>query len=177
MKHNTQVNRDHSVLKQLSSIPRKIIMMDNHDALTGAVLHQLCHEGCFDLPKAAYFVDNPDFDMIRGVAGISRDQVYVADVEHPWRSPDTFFKTLDESVFHKQVKSFCSLSGRRNNHFDSEVLQQITTQLHFDHPEYLTWPMKHDNHGILVFECSDHVANDKEHMLNGLSLLGLCPIA
>ena len=40
------------------------------------VLHDICNPNCFNLQKAAFLVDNPDFDCLKGVAGFSADEAY-----------------------------------------------------------------------------------------------------
>lgn len=176
MKHTNQHGQHCDLLTRLSGMPRKILMMHEHDAVAPAVLHELCHGACFDFAKAAYFVDNPDFNMVRGIAGITRQEMH-EDVEHPWKCPEDFCSQMEGADFNNQVRQFHCTSGYGNQQKEQDLVKKIAQELHIEHPEYRTWPMKHHNHGILIFEKTETPHWNEDHLLNGLCLLGLCPIA
>ncbi len=72
------------LLRQVTQIPTRILK--NHDlhGLSSLLLHHLSSDECFNLSKAAYFVDNPDFDQLVGVAGFARDEAAQCDI---WDQP------------------------------------------------------------------------------------------
>jgi len=55
---------------------------------------------------------------------------------------------------------------------------QVAKGFEFSNPGYYSWDMKHDNHGLLVYEKQAKTGDAclVEHALNGLSLLAFCPI-
>ena len=74
MKPNSLNDKHIDILDKLCHLPRKILSLHGHDNITELILHELCNEQCFNLEKAAYFIDNPDFDCFKGVAGHCRSQ-------------------------------------------------------------------------------------------------------
>jgi hypothetical protein len=69
-------------------------------------------------------------------------------------------------------------SLRKNNCSDNEVVEILGKALHMTNPGYYAWDMKHDNHGLLVYEKAykEGDACDLDTVMNGLSLLAFCPI-
>ena len=57
--------------ERLADLPKRMVPLYDLEAIGNIpefVLHDLCHEDCFNLKKAAFLVDNPDFDSLQGVA-------------------------------------------------------------------------------------------------------------
>ena len=79
MANHDHLDRRHNVLHHLTHLPRKIVSLNGAENLTEFVLHDLCQSRCFNLPKAAYFVNNPDFNCIKGVAGVHADELFQGD--------------------------------------------------------------------------------------------------
>jgi len=61
MKHEDVVARNANISAWLSHLPRKMLTIPGHDQLPVFVLHELCHEGCFNLVKAASSWKEPEF--------------------------------------------------------------------------------------------------------------------
>ena len=59
------LHSQHNVLNTISRLPRKMLSLKNQENITEFVLHDLCNKKCFNLEKAAYFVDNPDLTHSR----------------------------------------------------------------------------------------------------------------
>lgn len=176
MESEVILQRKNKILQCLSCLPRKMLQLHGHDNITEFVLHELCHEQCFNLEKAAYFVDNPDFDCLKGIAGYWRAQAYDAGADI-WQSPDMFTVYMQSSPFNKKVRGMVQASIRVQGGTDQDVVNAVATDLEMKDPGYCCWHMKNDNHGIFVYEktgnqeiCSD------EDIANGLSLLSFCPI-
>lgn len=168
--------RNEALLECLSSLPRKIIAIHELDNLPEFILHDICSETCFNLHKAAYFVDNPDFNTCKGVAGFCSHEA--CDVHNQlWQDPASFSAFMQESPFNKQVRAMLLESVVRNKLMHEDVVNRIAQQLGFMHPAWCTWHLKHFNDGLIVYEKADldDTAFD-QHFLNTLHLLGFCAI-
>jgi hypothetical protein len=176
MKQDKLLERQHAMLSCLAGVPRKMLSLHDVHNLTEFVLHDLCHERCFNLNKAAFFVDNPDFNCTKGVAGFSREEL-PKDSEMCLNDPDAFSEYMKTSSFNRKVRSLmqCSLTSLSDSH--EEVAKQLAQDLGLRNYAHCSWGMKHDNNGFVLYEkanMQDTFADD--YMLNGLSLLSFCPI-
>lgn len=179
MKHVNDLQRHHAVLKHLSLLPKRIVLLhckeQEHHNISDFVLHDFCDESCFDFNKAAYFVDNPDFNYLKGISGISKEDGTCSDHKVVWEDPDEFIGLLKKSPFNKKVRSIeqCSLQSD-----DMHKLQELAEQLSFHNYDYCTWQMKHGNRGILLFEKHDNTEPHlvEEHLPQCVYLLSLCPV-
>jgi hypothetical protein len=163
------------VLYALHHLPRKIISVCDSDHGAAFVLHELCHPGCFNLGKVAYLVNNPDFNCLRGVAGIARNEPgYIEEIS--WEKPQEFSSYMNHSTFNGKVRDIqqSSVSTREK---EQEAIHDIGRYLGFEAPNCYVWDLKHDNHGILLFENSDLHTNHEELLKNGIYYLNFCPLA
>ena len=150
------LKKQHQVLEYLTHLPRKIINLHGIDNMTELVLHNLCHENCFNLKKAAFFVDNRDFHCIKGVAGFSRDENKVlAACDAIWEHPERFSQRMKELPFNTKVRSFLSSNTNKSASSNESFVREIATDLSMSDPLFVSMPMKYDNHGIFVFEKND----------------------
>src|SRR5262245_10115368 len=94
--------KKHAILNLLSTIPQKVLSLHGTENITEFVLHELCNTHCFDFKKAAYLVDNPDFDCLKGVAGFSSDEAYPK--ETIWEKPELFTAHMKKAAFNKKVR-------------------------------------------------------------------------
>lgn len=177
--HETSSCHYHQVLSRLTLLPRKIIALSDAEHMSEFILHELSHISCFNLEKAAYFVDNPDFDCFRGVAGYDQCEY---EVQEDIALPHTFYRHLGDCNFNKQVRAVGNGSYRKEQRPEEAILKALTSELVFKEPQCYVWPLKHDNYGVLVYELKEsscgngHAAELKEHIENGLHLLGFCPL-
>jgi predicted SprT family Zn-dependent metalloprotease len=81
------IQKQHALLSNLVQLPHKIVQLHGNEYLPEFVLHELSHEQCFDLSKVAYFVDNADFNCMKGVAGIDRADHYRESI---WDNPQEY---------------------------------------------------------------------------------------
>lgn len=174
MKHS---DKHMVLLKFLSNLPRKIISCHGQEYVPHLVLHDFCHASCFNLNKAAYLVDNPDFNYLKGIAGICKhEEHYCNDVQDVWQDIDKYCSYIRSSDFNNKVCSF-ECESLKNNGSEKEAIMHIAQELGFSEPKYITWPMKYDNHGILVFQADDGDAElIEEHLNDGVYYLGFCPV-
>lgn len=168
LKHN-------ELLKKLSLLPRKIVQAHGTENVPEFVLHDLCNKNCFNLNKAAYFVDNPDFDWLKGVAGFSQAESF-DDSNDIWSNRESFSQHMKDSSFNQQVRNLSLQSIKHGPSQVVDVVQKIALVLGLENPGYSSWSLKHDNHGLLVFEKPDQVFASEQDMENGLYLLGFCPV-
>jgi hypothetical protein len=169
--------KDRDVLVCLCSLPRKILSMYERENITECVLHELCKESCFNWDKAAYFINNPDFDCLKGVAGYSKAESYVSEGSI-WDNIDSFSVHMDSAPFNQLVRSVackCCITCDGITH--SELLDEIARELRFTQYDVYSWDLKYGNQGILLYQsvtdaCS--VISD-EYVYNGVCFLGLCP--
>lgn len=174
MEQDNLLHRQHTILKHLSCLPRKMLAHTGRENVTEFVMHDLCHENCLNLTRAAFFVDNPDFDCFKGIAGFSQDEKKHS-LKDIWDSPEEFSKHMRQCSFNKKVRNICCESYTKKNNLRSEILQKLAADLGFKNVCFNFWDMKHHNHGVFMYEKPDE-QEDVEHVLNGISLLSYCPI-
>jgi len=174
MKNEAITPRYERLLKTLAGMPKKMLSVHGKDNVTELVLHELCDEGCFNITKAAYFIDNPDFDCIKGVAGFNRANEY-GKKEHMWKDTDSFSSHMLTCPFNQQVRSVQKQSFKKNGMSDEAIVQELSRELAFANPRFYSWQLKHDNHGIFVFEEPTDMPLDQD-LLHGVCLLAFCPI-
>jgi hypothetical protein len=176
MKQDKLLERQHAMLSCLAGVPRRILSLQDVHNLPEFVLHDLCQERCFNLNKAAFFVDNPGFNCTKGVAGFSRCEL-PQNSETILNDPQAFSEHMKASAFNQKVRplSHCSLNSLANSH--EEAAQRLASDLGLENYAHCSWGMKHENHGFVLYEKADaHDTFADDYMLNGLSLLSFCPI-
>lgn len=169
-------NRRQQVLHRISSLPQKMLMCSEYENLAELVLHDLSHPQCFNLSKAAFFIDNPDFDCLQGVAGIATEEPGV-HMANAWEEREQFASQMRSSVFNTLVRSLTGPSMYRSGkHVDEEVTKFIRP-LALQKPVWRIFKTKHGNQGIFVFE-SPEVSHPlvQEDIALGAAFLGFCPI-
>ena len=170
------MNKKHGILTHLSRLPQKILSLHGRGDLTEFVLRDLCHQGCFNFKKAAFFVDNPDFDCLKGVAGYCHeDNPTVCDAL--WDHPEKFMARIQESPFNQKVRDVWLPSLQKIEDPQEEAVKTVAQMLQMQNPQSCHLQVKYGNHGILIFEKENtHDAIADEHLHHGVSLLGFCPV-
>lgn len=174
MTNHDHLDRRHNVLHHLTHLPRKIVSLNGAENLTEFVLHDLCQSRCFNLPKAAYFVNNPDFNCIKGVAGVHASELFQGD---SWEQPHDFSAHMKQATFNQKVRGIdqCSIIKSRNA-LDG-LVKEIAQELDMDRYAVQLWNVKHDNQGVLIFAQDEQDEYVTEEMIHaGACLLGFCPI-
>jgi hypothetical protein len=162
---------NHVLADYLNKLPRKILALHDRENITEFVLHDLCNANCFNFKKAAYFIDNPDFDCLKGIAGFSLQEAYpLSDV---WENPEDFTRHMNQAPFNQKVRGYQGSSLRKQGKQDESIVTDLAAQ--FELPKlFYGWQMKHDNHGLLIYEAHEKVPDD--YLINGVCLLSFCPI-
>lgn len=174
---NEELLRKHcTLLKTISSIPRKIVTLNGSDNASEFVLHELCNKDCFNLKKAAYFIDNPDFNCLKGIAGYCSLETDGCQIN--WTAPHQFTQSMQVSKFNTSVRSILKDSHKKKFGQQAPVLDDIVSGLGFNDHAICVWPLKHDNSGVLVYEKNREEDDNfvKDHLGDALFLLSFCPI-
>jgi hypothetical protein len=169
-------NKNYKIAQFLSAVPGKIVSLHGRENVTEFVLHDLAGKSCFNLAKASYLVDNPDFDHLKGVAGYATTQAY----EHSdaiWDNPDHFTRHMQGAPFNKQVRSILRKSPKKGCLQAQDIVNVVAEELQMSDPHFFCWDMKHYNHGLFIYEhMNGHAEWDEQDLMNGLNLLSLCPV-
>lgn len=177
MKPRSPSFREQEVLYALSHLPRKIVMLHSHEAsvLAPFVLHELCDGHCLNFKKAAFFVDNPDFNCFKGVAGFDHDE---HDFEASLDSPHDFTEHLSNCSFNNYVRSLSHVSYKNSHMHDEDVLKFLARNLdiNFKNASCLIWDLKYDNHGVLIYQRDEDDDTMHDHINNGVHFFSFCPI-
>jgi hypothetical protein len=164
------------ILHYLSHLPKKILSLKGHANAPEFVLHELCNPNCFNLSKAAFFVDSPDFDHFKGVAGFVQTESYPL-LETMWQDPTLFSQHMEQAPFNQKVRNFSHQSIKRRELDETTRLQELAQAFDFHWPVYHKWDLKHDNHGFLIYENNGRsLEGMEEYLNNSLYLFGFCPI-
>ena len=177
MKPDMMMYRHAQIVDNLRRLPRKMLQLHGRDNVTDFVLHELCSKNYFNIPKAAYFIDNPAFNCLKGIVGISTQELQ--EFENIWSQPDHFIEQIAQSPFHQKVRSFNYESGKNRGHSHEAMAENIAQELELNDYAFYAWDMKHDNHGFLV--CEKNKDENNEHpqediIVDGLCLLSFCPV-
>ncbi len=175
MKHEKNNAKMLELLVALVTIPKNLIHIHGLENMTEFLLHNLSQKECFNFSKVAYFVDNADFGMLKGVAGFKDNEAYQPDRSH-WHEQDAFSNHMKKSDFNKKVRDYCKYSIKKNGDSPDHIVQELGQVLEFKQPHYMLWPIKYENQGLLLFEAHDVDKELKEHLENSLHLFGFCPV-
>lgn len=135
------------------------------------VLHEICSDACFGFSYAAYFIDNPDFDCCKGIAGIVREDVHT----NIWDTSADFMSYIQRASFNKRVRELEYTSAQQIGY--DALLTDIQHDLELPHPTYCHHQIKNGNHAILVYSPSSALSDDERASIKrAVSLLGFCPI-
>lgn len=179
MKSTLDLEKHNQILRHLTQLPRKMLSIHGRDNVASFVLFDLCHENGFDLKRAAYFVDNPDFNCFKGIAGVHRDEHHIhQNCCNIWESPDHYTTLVADSMFNKTIRDVERESIERNKQSAKDTIYMLASDLDFKNPAFYTWPMKHENRGYFLFDNTSSAPSElDEHFTECMHLFSFCPIA
>ena len=170
----------HEQLLCFARLPQKMLALSFSDNLVEFVLHELCSTRCFNIAKAAYFIDNTDFNCLKGIAGFDKANEFTTGTQESWSSPEKFTRHMSGCRFNTKIRSLLMPSSTRVNQPMPELIHSLSRTLDMHKPQYYTWMLKHDNRGILVYQLpdsSDDAAQEFDtELLCGLHILAFCPV-
>ncbi len=163
------------LLHHLGNASKHLIQHHYRDNLSEFMLHDLCSGQGFNLRKAAYLVNNPDFTCLKGVAGYYHPEVFEGTT---WSHPKDFTSHMQKSPFNQRVRSYLnsSLSSGQAKDISKKKIYELVDYLEIEDPAYHIWDAKHNNQGIFIFERPLDYAVDHEHLFNFLHMLSFCPV-
>ena len=175
MVHNNTTQSDKKLLTKLSDFSKNMTQHHHLENLSEFVLHDVCSIDQFQVPKAAYLVNNPDFICLKGVAGYHTPESFKkGDV---WMNQKAFTSHMKNANFNQKVRSVQDksllLDGQR---MDDRKIYGLADQLEINNPMYHVWTMKHDNQGVLIFQKPEDFDIGQEHFLRFLYMLSFCPV-
>ena len=174
---NNRSKQDNQVdlLGHLGNSSKYMIQHHHRDNLSEFVLHDLCSEQGFKIRKAAYLINNPDFNCLKGVAGFYHPEIFPGMV---WQNPKDFTSHMLKSPFNQHVRSYTdtSLPAISSKVFSKKELQGIVDYLEIEDAAYHTWQSKHNNQGLFIFERPQDVIVSQDHLYNFLHMLSFCPV-
>lgn len=174
MEKNLQ--KHYELVKFMSRMPGKIVGLHGLENITEFVLHELASTHCFNFARAGYFVDNPDFNYFKGIAGYDVDHLF-SKGQAIWEDPAIFSSHMEKVPFNKLVRTLERSSPKKGSICEKEFVDDVAHELQFKDPGYFCWRMKHDNHGLIVFEKVNGQTHwDSSDLENGAHLLSLCPV-
>jgi hypothetical protein len=85
---------------------------------------------------------------------------------------------MGQCRFNRAVKEVHLPSPKRNNRDTQELVRELSDNLAIEQALYVSWPVKHDNTGLLIFESNDVQEHKdlEEHRIAGVHFFGLCPV-
>ncbi|MCL4380372.1 hypothetical protein M1466_02705 [Candidatus Dependentiae bacterium] len=175
MNNNDLTSRHVQLLRMMHELPKRAFEV--HERGNGAefLLHQLCHAQHFNVAKAAYFVENPDFQCLKGIAGYCQEEVF-GEWDALWHRPQEFTLFMASAPFNQRVRAIFQehLTEQQNS---AGIVATIATELGITDPAYCTWDLKHYNHGYLVYQRSaEHDDLMQQFFSTSLHILSFCPV-
>lgn len=168
--------RKKEIFECLHGVPRRILQLHGTENIAEFLVHHFSRPECFNLSHAAYFIDNPDFDYFKGIAGVHSKER--SSIVNHWEDPNLFSHHMSSSMFNQKVRSIEKQSLKLHDHDEAMVVSELAKELNVNNPFYKTLPMKYNNYGIFLFEPIDkqEYENIDEHMQESLYLLGFSPV-
>jgi hypothetical protein len=176
MKQELDAQKYTSILQTICTLPQKMVALYEQENVSEFVLHELCQDYCFNFDRAAYLVDNPDFNCLKGIAGFCKSECF-SDKKNMWKNPALFNDHMKRASFNQQVRDIFKESLRKKGERDSQIVQEMAQELAMKNYSFFSWDMRNANHGILMYETGESsCVVPNECLVNGLSLLSFCPI-
>lgn len=167
--------RDHyEALLRLGGIPEKMIMTHGCENLAEFVLHTLCKDPSLALTRAAFFLDNPDFNCFKGIVGVCNKEHFQHD--DTWNHVTDFSNHMRNAAFNQAVRSVSRDSILRTGAQWARCAEEIAHEVAVENHGFQTFAVKHGNTGLLVFTPSELSEHSRAMINAGTALLGLCPV-
>jgi len=164
------------LVSRLIDLPHKILSNDDLEGLPQLVLYELARGDAFGFAKAGYLIDNPEFDCLKGVAGYDVEDHRDDGASDPWNDPRVFLEKIKNAKFNQSISSFMHTSlSRQCDAPNVDAISQLGSKLGMKNSLFVTWHMRHGNHGILLFE-DEAPSQERRHELlqHFVALLSLC---
>lgn len=175
MVHQKSSLNDKKLLAKLSDFSKNMTQHHHLENLSEFVLHDVCSTDLFNISKAAYLINNPDFACLKGVVGYNTLQSF--NQKDHWNNQKEFTSHMKKAEFNQKVRSledkFLILDGKGSG---NKQIHGFADRLEISNPLYHVWDMKHNNQGLVIFERPENFDIGQEHFLRFLYMLSFCPI-
>jgi hypothetical protein len=165
-----------TLLQHFGNLRKMIVHNHELENLSEFVLHDICVGSCFHVDKAAYFINNPDFKLLRGITGYSKQEPQ-AQLRDAWNNQKQFIASMKDSAFNQKVRGNQHQNFERGKNSEKYMVEKLADQLEIENPAYHVWDLKHANHGLLIYEPLLHDADHaQDYHLDSLYYLSFCPV-
>lgn len=175
MEHRNHTNKERELLSRLGNCSKNMAQHHHLENLSEFVLHDVCSADLFNIKKAAYLVNNPDFTCLKGVAGYHHQESFPKG--HGWEHQDEFTSHMKQSNFNQKVRSVLNssitLDGGR---LQQDAVHSLAEQFQINDPRFHIWSMKHDNQGLFIFEGTQEAYMAHDHLINFLYMLSFSSV-
>jgi hypothetical protein len=175
MANQNHTKNDKKLLEKLGNFSKNMTHHHHLENLSEFVLHDMCSTELFSLPKAAYLVNNPDFTCLKGVSGYHMPESFLKG--ESWQNQKEFTAHMNKADFNQKVRMIQDRSllmdGKGS---ERSKIYSLADQLQINDPLYHIWPMKYENHGVLIFERPEDIDLSQQHLLDFLYMLSFCPV-
>lgn len=173
MENYIKQGQELQLLAHLGNLRKMMVQHHELENLSEFVLHEVCSTPAFELTKAAYFVNNPDFNLLQGIAGYDVAELYIAD---RWEHQRKFSNLMKQSIFNQQVRSHIFESFKKGEISEQYAARKIADLLGFKDFSYHAWDLKHGNHGLLIYQSPKVLEKSLDHLHDALYYLSFCPV-
>ncbi|MCX5923330.1 MAG: hypothetical protein NTU89_02055 [Candidatus Dependentiae bacterium] len=172
---NINKNKEKELLSRFGGFSKNMVKHHHLENLSEFIIHDLCSKDMFNINKAAYLVNNPDFQCLKGVAGYHHPESFTKD--NSWQSQKDFTSHMKDSAFNGHVRSVSDRSlSLQDSGLEQSKVEDLMLKFQMRDPMYHTWDMKYDNQGIFIFEKPQDSEIVEDHLLNFLQILSFCSI-
>jgi hypothetical protein len=174
MENNKCQASEGKLLQHLGNLRKMIVHNHELENLSEFVLYDLCNGPCCNVTKAAYFINNPDFNILKGVAGYHKKELHVSN---SWNEQKQFIGSMRNSLFNQKVRNRLQESFAKGEISEQYLVRKLADFLEIENPGYHVWDLKHANHGLLIYESlQNQQAHVQEHLHDSLYYLSFCPV-
>jgi len=168
-------SKESTLLHRLGGFSSNMVVNHHLENLSEFVLHDLCSDDLFNIPKAAYLVNNPDFECMKGVVGYTHEQAFHKGKN--WDCQKDFTSHMKQSDFNQKVRLVSGKALARDGAgLESKRVHQLADQLEIEDPLFHVWAMKHDNQGLLIYQRPEHMDVHHEQMVHFVPMLSFCSV-
>lgn len=168
-------SKESTLLHRLGGFSKNIASNHHLENLSEFVLHDLCSGDLFNIPTAAYLVNNPDFSCMKGVAGYKQSESFKKG--NNWDLPKDFTSHMKQSEFNQKVRMVYDKAVKIDgNGSEKSKMHELADQFEIENPSFHVWNMKYDNQGLLIFQKPEDIDMQHEHMIHFVPMLAFCSV-
>jgi len=164
----------YSALLRLATLPERMVQRHECENLAELILHELVDPSCHLFEKAAFFVDNPDFDCCKGITGLARADRLQSDIMQT--DHGTFSEHMRHNAFNKAVRNVTCHSGLKKGTPWPQRADELGKKISLQGHSWYVFPVKYGNTGVLLYQPHEHTEDMQEWLAMGAALLALCPV-